>query len=474
MAPFPETEIMTIKRLEVALRKMDLKLLKDGAYKLHEKYHSGFKFEYIDLLKEIFIDVTNNPSIPNDIKDILTPTIDDILSSQGVKTDTSTSPYEALKQNRVSSLTSLSYSTGNEQQEAPHQPPKQNAFEAFSPKTTAQPRILKQSPFSAQPFKEFVNPMVVEYPKEENNAATSIVEDVQNNESVEKIEENANIETKAQASQPTEQEYLQNNVKNENQVEIQQQSMTKQKSIAIFYNQDSSKDKNKNIQKYRELIKNYSNASMGEILSLLSEINVQADTNVVELKGILEQLNNTNNYVSLITNSQSANFVQLMETNKISYSIFNPRNDKKINLMPIFGLSDLFECSQCHQEFLETEKETKAFVLQCPKCKSPMFPSYYAQNDRDIEINLDYYNMANIAFANSQVWLVIHPSIDDKITINLLRSALKVSNQVEEIYIIDKDINVRETYKTLFNEINQNIKINTQVSVIEDFLKAVY
>ena len=34
MAPFPETEIMTIKRLEVALRKMDLKLLKDGAYKL--------------------------------------------------------------------------------------------------------------------------------------------------------------------------------------------------------------------------------------------------------------------------------------------------------------------------------------------------------------------------------------------------------------------------------------------------------
>ena len=64
MAPFPETEIMTIQRLQVALRKMDLKLLKDGAYKLHEKYHSGFKFEYIDLLKEIFIvsgvEISNN------------------------------------------------------------------------------------------------------------------------------------------------------------------------------------------------------------------------------------------------------------------------------------------------------------------------------------------------------------------------------------------------------------------------------
>ena len=109
MAPFPETEIMTIKRLEVALRKMDLKLLKDGAYKLHEKYHGGYKFEYLDLLKEIFMEVSNNASIPNDIKDILAPTIEDILSQQGISTDTSTSPYEALNQNRVSSLTSLSY-----------------------------------------------------------------------------------------------------------------------------------------------------------------------------------------------------------------------------------------------------------------------------------------------------------------------------------------------------------------------------
>ena len=53
MAPFPETEIMTIKRIEVAIRKMDLKLLKDGAYKLHEKFHSGFRFEYLDVLRDI-------------------------------------------------------------------------------------------------------------------------------------------------------------------------------------------------------------------------------------------------------------------------------------------------------------------------------------------------------------------------------------------------------------------------------------
>ena len=78
MAPFPEAEIMTIKRLEVALRKMDFKLLKDGAYKPHEKYHSGFRFEYLDLLKDLFMEISNNASIPNDIKEILTSTIEDI------------------------------------------------------------------------------------------------------------------------------------------------------------------------------------------------------------------------------------------------------------------------------------------------------------------------------------------------------------------------------------------------------------
>ena len=101
MAPFPEAEIMTIKRLEVALRKMDFKLLKDGAYKLHEKYHGGHRFEYLDLLKDIYIEISNNPSIPDDVKDILAPTIEDILSQGGIQADTATSPSESLNSQEV-------------------------------------------------------------------------------------------------------------------------------------------------------------------------------------------------------------------------------------------------------------------------------------------------------------------------------------------------------------------------------------
>ena len=91
-------------------------------------------------------------------------------------------------------------------------------------------------------------------------------------------------------------------------------------------------------------------------------------------------------------------------------------------------------------------------------------------------INIIYqlnYNSSLITLANSKVWLIIHPSVSEKISLNMLRSALKVSKEVEEIFIIDKDINVRETYKNLFYLINENVKINTQISVIEDFFKLV-
>ena len=60
MAPFPESESMTIKRLEVALRKDDMRLLKDGAYKLHEKFHMGHKFEFLTELNQILEYVKKN------------------------------------------------------------------------------------------------------------------------------------------------------------------------------------------------------------------------------------------------------------------------------------------------------------------------------------------------------------------------------------------------------------------------------
>jgi NAD-dependent SIR2 family protein deacetylase len=140
--------------------------------------------------------------------------------------------------------------------------------------------------------------------------------------------------------------------------------------------------------------------------------------------------------------------------------------------LPLYGLTNLFKCSQCDFEYLN-ENEITPLVLQCPKCKDVMLPEIYATSKVNSQINMEYYNQAIISLANSKVWLLIHPSLEEKVTLNVLRSALMVSNKVEEIFIIDKDINVRETYKNLFLDINENVKISAQISATEDFFNAI-
>ena len=86
MAPFPESESMTIKRLEVALRKRDMQLLKDGAYKLHEKFHTGHKFEFLSELEQI-LDYVKVANVPSEIMEILCPTIEEIINQETYKTN---------------------------------------------------------------------------------------------------------------------------------------------------------------------------------------------------------------------------------------------------------------------------------------------------------------------------------------------------------------------------------------------------
>ena len=108
MAPFPESESMTIKRLEVALKKKDMHLLKDGAYKLHEKFHTGHRFEFITELEQILKYAKTN-DIQWEIKEILCPTIEEILSEQpnsGQKDQTQPAKQEeSVKENVETKIT---------------------------------------------------------------------------------------------------------------------------------------------------------------------------------------------------------------------------------------------------------------------------------------------------------------------------------------------------------------------------------
>jgi len=137
------------------------------------------------------------------------------------------------------------------------------------------------------------------------------------------------------------------------------------------------------------------------------------------------------------------------------------------------GLSNLFVCSECSEEYLDVDSKITPLVLQCPKCKKPMFTNMYAAKGVNSEINLNYYNAAMLSLVNSKVWVLVSPSLEDKFSINILRNALKMSNSVEEIYILDKDINTKEQYKNMFYEINEKIKVDIQTTALEEFLNSI-
>lgn len=92
-----ESESITIKRLEIALRKMDLALLKTAGYKLHEKFHAGHKFEYIIELKQI-LKFLQTQKIDEEISELITSTIKEILDNEnGAKINFTTTEPEIVE-----------------------------------------------------------------------------------------------------------------------------------------------------------------------------------------------------------------------------------------------------------------------------------------------------------------------------------------------------------------------------------------
>lgn len=81
MAPYPETETVTIKRIEVALKKRDWTLLKEGISKIQIKFSTNHKWEHIDNWQNI-LSKAYDSEIPFDIKENFCQLIKNILESR--------------------------------------------------------------------------------------------------------------------------------------------------------------------------------------------------------------------------------------------------------------------------------------------------------------------------------------------------------------------------------------------------------
>ena len=574
MAPFPENEIMTIKRLEVALRRSDYKLLKDGAYKLHEKFHSGHRFEYIDLLRDIYDQVLYSYSVSGDIKDILIPTIKDIFKNQGIEITSNAPQIDPEEVNRISSLTSLSYEidsnteNGQENSQLQHEQTEEENiqeniqqifgnFENQEQQEPAQQQIfsndfmVQQDISSQNPPQEPTEPLQdfrqentevqQELQQETSEQPQEIFSQQEQQEVSEAAQEQPQEETQGESQEPTpfgtsdeftpiktitpayieensneapqwgqsdhvqqqnfanfgsfgqqkeqEHQYFSNNfiAPNEtqntsdmppfeyqqavNQYEQQnaQQPEQKPKTISIFFGQAFSPEKMKNIYTFKNYIAS-NNMQINEVANLINEINMQSNISMQELQTVIEQLKLRENRVNVITNSQSADLINLLDFNQIDYGFFNFEENKKINIFPLLGLTNYFKCEHCTETKLIHGNESMPYFMQCPKCKGVMYFDLSTSNN---ELNMEYYNSCIEALSDSELWLLVHPLVSDKLTMDMLKCAFKVSSKVEKVCITDKDINSREAYKKMFNEINPSVDIYTAMGATEDFLNLI-
>ena len=80
MAPYPESESMTVKRISVALKKRDWELLREGISKTQEKYNQGCAWENLAEWQEL-LTLGKIENMPQDLWNYFSGLINNILES---------------------------------------------------------------------------------------------------------------------------------------------------------------------------------------------------------------------------------------------------------------------------------------------------------------------------------------------------------------------------------------------------------
>lgn len=80
MAPYPETETMTLKRIEVAIKKRDWSLLSEGLVKIREKFDINHRWEHYEQWRELLLQA-EEAKLPDELWRSFCSTISKILGN---------------------------------------------------------------------------------------------------------------------------------------------------------------------------------------------------------------------------------------------------------------------------------------------------------------------------------------------------------------------------------------------------------
>lgn len=444
MAPFPESEDMTIKRLVVALRKNDLQLLKMGTYKLHEKFHTGFDFELVDDLRAILEAVEKKP-YPPEISDILCTTIRDILSKKAMK--------EISKENQI-----LPPNSGQ----------------------TPVPASLDNHPDDIKELAQAINsgeaneikPVQVNLP-EENRIKMNAGPNYQNTYYRPDNQENAYgqaplAEQKSFQAAPA---------------PVQASEGGAPKNIAVFYDDFKVDIDYADVKNYKNnlnlLFSKNQNRQDYDILQQISALTQLLDTNISDIDKIISMLTTSKGKVSFITASQSQNISKILVERNIDFDIpFVKKAQNKaaaFDFIPMVGSTNIFVCSNCNLRTLKTDFNTRTLSVQCPHCEGAAFPDIYAVNSYNPDCNPVFWHRAFGALIKSQIWILVNPPLDEnkEIVVDFIKTAYEASTP-SKIYILSRESDKREFYRQMFMSINEKcvVKFNfsDQDKLCEDFI----
>jgi len=484
MAPFPESEDMTIKRLMVALRKNDYQLLKMGTYKLHEKFHTGHEFELTDELREI-LEFVEKKQYPPEISDILCSTIKDILSKKAMREISNenkilpddsgkNSMPEALKENLVPDyghtggedikelaqmINSSSESAGSEESLRPIQVklPEANQISLGNiheeRQMQRQERVLQNTYYKAENTQGGLS----KAPHAEYNSQTPLQTGQPGTDAGTAPEPRFNED---------------NSVKN----------------IAVFYDDFKNEVNYSEVKDYKNSLnlmfsKNSANASLQgadyNILKQISSLTQLLDCDVSDVDKIISMLTTSKGKVSFITASQSENISKTFCRKNIDFEIpfIKKAQDKNsaFDFIPMAGATNIFVCSKCNLRTLKTDFNTRTLSVQCPHCDGAAFPDLYALNSYNPDCHPVFWHRAFAALIKSQIWILVNPPLDEnkEIIFDFIKTAYE-TNTPSKVYILSRENDKKEFYRQTFMSIDENCTIKfsfpNQDKLCEEFI----
>ncbi len=454
MAPFPESEDMTIKRLMVALRKNDYQLLKMGTYKLHEKFHTGHEFELIDELRQILETVKKKP-YPPEISDILCSTIEDILSKkavQAISKENQILPPDSGKNVMPQSLQSGADDLHSLTQMINSTEDNTSKFETIKPVQI--------------PLNEVNQVQINNYQNVQTTPQNTYYKaPVQNQESSTYYE----TPSKTQPVQNTI-----NQVRNEQPVQAQNEEFTV-KNIAVFYDDYKNDIDFADVKDYKNnlnfLFSKNQNGQDYNILKQISSLTQALDTSTTDVDKIISMLATSKGKVSFITSSQSQNISKIFYEKNIDFDIPFVKKakmqdkDNAFDLIPMCGSTNIFVCSNCNMRTLKTDFNTRTLSVQCPHCDGAAFPDIYSINSYNPDCNPVFWHRAFAALIKSQIWILVNPPLDEnkEIIFDFIKTAFEASPPLK-VYILSKENDKKEFYRQMFKSIDEKcvIKFNFQ------------